>query len=468
MKFARRQIPFRRLLVAVAFACSSAFVFSQTEPAPLTFDAARAQLMANAPSLKAAQARFAGKRDSADSLKGLNYPEVGLELRYFTYENTINSRQAGIDSLRLNGANVPLAALGIGSYEARLSQTALQPLANASWVLYSGGQITAAKRAAGAVAEQAGAQVEIVRESLELELARLYFGQQLAERVLALRKELLAGMREHLDNAIKLEKGGLITRGQRLQAQVAFDEARRGHDAANHALESARIGLSALLRSDVRIAPTTPLFVIKKPVDALAPFVAGARARNPQVRAVESLQRAAEAGVAAERARWMPKVLAFGSYNFNRNSETLVDTDWMAGIGVHWSLFDKIDRRKSYSAAKQTVAETAESAEHMRLLADTSARRAYDGLANALRQFELLESNLESARENLRIQERSFVEGQGISTDVTNARMALTNVLVERAAAAYQFDMELASLLHASGQMEQFSAYVGRADVIVP
>ena len=442
--------------------------------APLAFDEARALLAANAPSLKAAQARFAGKKDSSDSLKNLNYPEVGLELRYFRYEHTINSRQASLDHASING--IPLSSISIPglpilpvhSYEARLSQTALQPIATASWVLYSGGQITAAKRAAAASADQAGAQVEVVRESLELELVNAYFGQQLAARVLALRNELLAGMREHLDNAVKLENGGLITKAQRLQAQVAHDAAKRATDAAEHALEAARIGLAALLRTPGPVEPSTQLFIIKKPLDTLAPLVAGARERNPQVRAVESLKRAAEQGVKAERARWMPKVLAFGSYNFNKNSVTLADSDWLAGVGVQWAVFDKIDRRKNYSAAKQTVNEAAETAEHARMMADAAARRARDALASAQRQFALLESDLESARENLRVQELSFKEGQGISTDVTNARIALTNVLVERAIAAYQFDLELARLLHAAGQMELFSTFIKQTDTVIP
>jgi outer membrane protein TolC len=465
MKPVRAQILFRCFSSSCLFlATISAFA----APAPLTFDEARALLAANAPSLKAAQARLAGKRDTSDSLKHLNYPEVGFELRYFRYEHTISDRQASLDSFALNGAPMPLAALGIRSYEARLSQTALQPVATASWVLYSGGEITAAKRAATASADQAGAQADAIRESLELELVNAYFGQQLAARVLALRDELLAGMREHLDNAIKLEKGGLITKAQRLQAQVARDAAQRATDASAHALEAARINLAALLHAPGPVTPSTQLFIIKKPMDSLAPLVAGAREHNPQVRAIDSLKRAAEQGVKAERARWMPKVLAFGSYNFNKNSVTLVDSDWLAGIGVHWAVFDKIDRRKSYSAARQTVTEAAESAEHARMMADAGARRARDGLASALRQFELLESALESARENLRVQELSFKEGQGISTDVTNARIALTNVQVERVLAAYQFALELARLLHAAGRMEQFLLFIQQADTVIP
>lgn len=473
MKSARRSNFPRSIFSTLLFLCATPAAFAQAATMTLTFDEARAQLVSVAPALRAAQARHAGKRDSADSLKGLNYPELGLEVRYFKYQHTFNNRQADLDSLSINDINMPVSSIGgmlgmdINSFEAKISQTSFQPVANASWVLYSGGQITAAKRAAGAAAEQAGAQAEAVREALELELVRAYFGRQLAERVLVLRGELLEGMREHLGNAIKLEAGGLTTKAQRLQAQVAHDAAQRGRDSAEHALENARIGLAALLHTDADVVPATPLFVIKTPVAVLATYVAGARERNPQVRAIESLKRAAEHGVKAERARWMPKVMAFGSYNFHRNSETITDTDWLAGVGVQWSLFDKIDRRKSYSAAKQTVTEAAESAEHARRMADAEARRAYDGLASALRRFHLLESNLEAARENLRVQELSFREGQGISTDVTNARIALTNVLVERAVAAYEFDMELAKLLHASGQMNRFASYINQADVLI-
>lgn len=460
-------------IIAAASAAPSEPPLNPDPPASdsaLSFDQARAQLAAKAPAIKAAQARYSSKKDTAASLKALSYPEVSLDVHYFTYERTFNDKQFSIDSADISGVplSLPSGALDHLKYNIKVSQTPFQPVISASWVLYSGGEITAAKGAAAAFADQAGSQLEEIHEALDLELVRLYFGQQLSLRVLALRKELLEGMREHLDNAVKLEIGGLVTRGQRLQAQVAYDAAKRGYDASEHDLTRARIGLAALLKSSTPIMPTTDLFVLKTPLNSLDAYLAKAHALNPHVRSIEELQRAATYGAQAAKARWKPKVYVFGNYNFYRNGEVLTDVDWAAGIGVHWSIFDKIDRRKNYSAAKQTIIEATEAAEFARDRVDADTKQAYDGILSALKQFNLLASNLESARENLRVQELSFREGQGISTDVTNARIALTNVLVERAIAAYQFDLQLAAMLHACGQMDHFTAYLNQEDKIIP
>jgi len=65
----------------------------------------------------------------------------------------------------------------------------------------------------------------------------------------------------------------------------------------------------------------------------------------------------------------------------------------------------------------------------------------------------------------LQLRERLFEEGLGTSLDVVDARLAAARAQTERASAAYTFVVSLVELLDASGQLEQFNDYVGRADV---
>jgi outer membrane protein TolC len=69
------------------------------------------------------------------------------------------------------------------------------------------------------------------------------------------------------------------------------------------------------------------------------------------------------------------------------------------------------------------------------------------------------------ARENLRLRERGFDEGQATSLDVNDARNALARAETERALAAYDFVVALAELLQASGQARALSEYVQLADI---
>ena len=80
-------------------------------------------------------------------------------------------------------------------------------------------------------------------------------------------------------------------------------------------------------------------------------------------------------------------------------------------------------------------------------------------------QFGLLESALAAARENLRLRERGFGEGQTTSLDVNEARDALARAETARAQSAYEFVVALSKLLQVSGQTRSLSEFLQQADV---
>ena len=63
------------------------------------------------------------------------------------------------------------------------------------------------------------------------------------------------------------------------------------------------------------------------------------------------------------------------------------------------------------------------------------------------------------AEEYLRVREKAFHEEMSNSTEVVDARLALTQVRIERLQAMYGYDLTLAKLLQFSGIPGEFSAY---------
>lgn len=94
-------------------------------------------------------------------------------------------------------------------------------------------------------------------------------------------------------------------------------------------------------------------------------------------------------------------------------------------------------------------------------------QRAWLAADSARQQFTLLESALDSAKENLRLQELSFQAGQATSLDVIDASLKVGKVRIERAQAAWQFDLALMQLLDVSGQSDQFNHYLQLADKVL-
>jgi outer membrane protein TolC len=93
--------------------------------------------------------------------------------------------------------------------------------------------------------------------------------------------------------------------------------------------------------------------------------------------------------------------------------------------------------------------------------------KTYNDLESARQQYLLLDSSIELARESLRLQELSFREGQVTSLDVIDAQLQLGGAMVERAQAAYEYDVALARLLEISGGLDHYPDYFRRADKVL-
>ncbi|KAK0359397.1 hypothetical protein LTR94_031477, partial [Friedmanniomyces endolithicus] len=162
-------------------------------------------------------------------------------------------------------------------------------------------------------------------------MTQLYFGQQLLTRVRDVRRDVLGGLERHVSDAIKLEQAGFISRAQRLQAEVARDDAAREFEKAQADLESADATLSGLLRSSSPVVPATPIFVITRPLDPLDDFLDAARRAHPQLERLEAMEQLAQAGVTNQRSKLRPTVYGFAQYNFDRRDTLLTDPDWTVG-----------------------------------------------------------------------------------------------------------------------------------------
>jgi outer membrane protein TolC len=86
-------------------------------------------------------------------------------------------------------------------------------------------------------------------------------------------------------------------------------------------------------------------------------------------------------------------------------------------------------------------------------------------VGQAREQFRLFDSAVELARENLRLRERAFEEGQSVTIDVNEARNSLIRAETGRAQIAYEFVVALGALLEASGQIGRFPEFMKRAEV---
>jgi len=297
------------------------------------------------------------------------------------------------------------------------------------------------------------------RDLEDVQLVQQYFGVVLAREAVRVALDTRDGFDLHLRNARLMEREGVLSTAQRLQVQVARDTAQRQYDRALLEYDTASRALARSLDEAAGVEPQSPLFVDRTPLGPLQGFIAQAQDSHPLLAQAAARRQLAQAGVELARSRYRPQVFAFGTYNLDRDSALPIEPDWAVGLALHYELLSTVDRRSTLSAANAR----ASAADHDQAAArDTVAdlvTRTYNLAELARRDFITLDSSLAAAEENLRVQDLGFREGEAPASALVDARNLLGTARVQRAAAAYEYVLSLASLLAASGRYDTFTRY---------
>lgn len=464
-------------------------------PKALTFEAAEARLRASSPATRAA----GYGRDAAQSQRrvaeGLNRPTVMLEAQLIRYRKTfdlslgdvLDQAQSGISAAipglvqgqtglppdlldqvegRLQSSLPEIFASLPQDVRLQIDDTAFKPSVTAIQPIYTGGAIPALRRAAGASADLAEARLQ---EAIDLEavnLARAYFGQVLASQAVQIAKDGRDGFDLHLHNARRMQEEGLLSRAQVLQVEVARDTAQRQLNRAEVDWENAVAALSNLLDLDQAVTPTTPLFVNRHSVGPADIFLSQADQNNAKLAQAQAGREIASAGADLAASRLKPSLFAFGTYSMNREDNLPTEPDWALGVAARYTLISSLDRRQMLSSARAQAMAAQETERQARDQIRLLVTRAYNQAELARRQFLSMDTSLAAASENLRVQEVGFREGEATASDVIDARNLLGNARLQRAAAAYEYNLSLAALLAATGSDQSLSDYQQRPDRI--
>lgn len=324
--------------------------------------------------------------------------------------------------------------------------------------LYTGGKINTANRVAKLRISETDEKTRQTRGELFSQLVERYFGLSLAQQVVKVRAEVLAGMNRHLYDAEQLEKNGMVARAERLYAQMYVAEAEKDLQKAVRDVRTINIALGNTLNSQNDYAPLTSLFVVSR-VEDVDYFKNAARENNPLLHQVDLKERLAREAVKYQRAAFVPQLAAMGGIDAYHYQLTKLAPRWVVGAGVKWNLFDGLNREFKYSAAKQRVRQVESLREQAASDISTLVEKVYNEMMTNGEQIRALDAAIEFGAEYLRIQEKAFVEGTASSSDVVDARLNLAKYKIERLQAAYNYDVCLAKLLETCGLTPRFSDY---------
>ncbi len=324
--------------------------------------------------------------------------------------------------------------------------------------IFMGGKIVAANKAAKLNEKSAQAQGAQQRNALMSEVVERYYGYALALDVVDVRKQVLAGMEQHLRDIKSLEKNGMVAQTERLYVEYKYAEAQR--DLLNSQLQAETVGnaLCNTLGTDRTAIPVTAMFVMDG-IETLDYYRNIAEDNNPLLNQVDIKRQLAKQNANVHRADFMPQIVAIGGGTFYNYQVTGILPRWAVGVGFNFKIFDGLNREYKYSAAKNTVRRV----EALQTKAGKDVaiwvESIYNKMVNYRNQIESIEASIAFAEEYLRAKNAAYLEGLGTSTDLVDAELNLAKVKIERMQAAYNFDLYLAKLLEAAGISDQFLDY---------
>lgn len=448
---------FQRIVAAGGFLCLLAQpAFSQSTA--LDFASARVLAHSRSDVLRISGAETAHREHTTESLKSLHGPKVTTEFRHLW-----GNKDVDLGTKTINLAPLPVPSISV---PLQFSQDLYGPrlIGTVELPIYMGGAISAKIAASEASVTESREDERSARDRLDIDLAQKYFGVQLARSVQKLREAMLSEQNEELNRAKRMNQTGSISRIEAMSVAVDRDKAARELIASETDTKIAESDLARLLREDKVTRLTTPLFVLARPIGSLQTWKDKAFAMSPVIRAVRAKRNQADQGLKAAKAAWAPQVYAFAQGNAIKHYLSVTEPDWVAGIGVKFTLWDNKDRNESVASARALVDKATAGIAEASNQIEQAVETAYLRTRQTQDQYNLTLSTLELARENLRLRERAFSEGLATSTEVNEARNKLLSAEIARRVSAYQFVVSWASLNAVCGSSETFTESLSYTD----
>lgn len=422
----------------------------------LDFSQARQLAHDRVDSIKVEAAETAKRESEAKSARSLHGPKIELDSKQIWGRKTLDYGTVNLGGL-VPGLHLPPIDLyheeDIGGPRAAI---------NAQLPIYMGGAINAKVRAADEAVYESQARTQAQRDTVDTELAQKYFAVQLARSIERLQNEMLHQQELEVRKALRFEKTGTISRLERMAVEVNRDTAKRELLTAQTNRRVAESELAGLLREENVRELKTPLFVVTEDIGTLKSWQDKALGASPVLKSVVAQRRQAEQGVTAAKAAWHPQIYAFANYNMIKHYLTIPEPDWIAGIGLKFTLWDNKDRNASIAAANSLVTKAQAAHDEARNRIQTAVQTAYLKSNEAREAYRLTDSTLSLAKENLRLREKGFSEGLSTADEVNDARTKLLAAEIARRVAAYRFVVAWAMLNAACGDMNAFEQSVTR------
>lgn len=338
--------------------------------------------------------------------------------------------------------------------------------ASITWPIFTGGKRLYASKIGSQIVNTADNLYGLTTNSQMAMLAESYYGAKLTEESVNVNREYLNAMEMLYNDALKMNKNGLLDKAGMLVAKVSYEESKTLYENAINNNQIALNALSTLINikdpEDDEMKAHYELSSNFFKIDSLPPidyYKEKIGENNHQLKIIENQIEIVSNEKKIAISGYMPDIALFARQNlYTYNTPKNLVPRTVIGAGFVWNLFDGTNRESSIKAAsrekEQLNIQKEAALSDLYLLSE----KLYTQIKDSWNNINTLETALEFGKELVRIRERSFLEGMATSTDVVYARSLYAKIRLAISAAYFAYDISLANLYAICGDTESFMA----------
>lgn len=462
-------------ILALTF-CAIQFTFAQdAAPVTMTFDDALTSAFTNNKAIAAAQYDIDYSIHMKKAAWGYRLPQLNITGSVVLMDKhvlNLNFNDVKNQSINYLASYMQQAGLPIPAELQQVFQQLLATdmsftlqkkqfgLVNASltYPVYAGGKINALNRAKKVEIEQSKNDLEISKSDLFTEVSERYWGLALSKSLENLHNNVVNCITSHYNDALSLEKNGMIAKTERMYAEMSLSKAKATLAEAQNNTKVVNSALSGSTGSKGELNPTSDLFVTDS-IPELGYFKAKVSENALLLNKVSNIKRLAEENVKSKRADFFPTLAIMGTAILCNYQLSDVLPRYYAGAALSLRLFDGLKTEQTYLASKSQLKKVEALQEKAESDLQILAEKLYFEMMGAKEQVVAMESSIRFAEEYYSAKNKAFKEGMATSNDVVDAELNLSKCKVERMAEAYKFDVALSKLLAMTGDWSQYSLY---------
>lgn len=318
--------------------------------------------------------------------------------------------------------------------------------------LYDFGRTDARSARAAAIRDATGIGYKNLEQIIFLQTVTSYFRILQEQKLLTVAQEEAAQMADHLRVAKALFEEGIVTRNNLLQAEVQLSRSsQRRLEGAN------RLNNAWLVFNDLIGAPPESRYELfeetRIDLQNMDKPVQDATSGRAEILAQQKLLDAGEFETKEMKTGYYPEIFAKLGLDYVQNDRVKEQVIMAATVGLKFNLFDGYATTARYNQAVKNRSRAGERLRQMKSDFTLEYLTAMNDASVAKERIAVTEKSIRQSEENLRINKDRFREQVGTATEVIDAQTLLTQTRTEHYQAMFDYQMALARVKRARGEL---------------